>query len=328
MKSKRWSKKRKILSAIVAVVLLLLAVPCAVMGPYVLRVQRFEAEPELGYHAPFFVYASPGSRRAAEAGEPVTMLVQPNNSGIPSDDAEVHSKDAWWTAFGRHGLADELEVVLLVPAFVRPWEDWQIYTHALDRDVLTTERRDLARVDLQLLAMVEQARKSLAAEGIRVEERFLLQGYSASGMFANRFAVLHPRRVKAVAAGSPGGWPIAPLARWQDESLPYPIGIADLEELTGAPFDTEAYAEVPQLLVMGSLDDNDSVDFRDGWDEEPAATVDRLFGATPLDRWDDAEKVYRQAGAQARFLLVDGVDHDRRALQEHSTRFFAEILGH
>jgi pimeloyl-ACP methyl ester carboxylesterase len=175
--------------------------------------------------------------------------------------------------------------------------------------------------------MVDHARGALAADGLQADEKFLIQGFSASGMFVNRFAVLHPGRVKAVATGSPGGWPIAPVALWGGEALPYPAGVADLEDLTGQPFDSLAYKTVPQLIAMGSLDDNDSIDFRDGWDEEPAALVDRLFGTDPLSRWESAEMLYRAAGADAQFVLVDGIGHDRKALGGLNTRFFADILG-
>ncbi len=320
-------KRRKILGIAIVLVVLLVAVPAFFIVPFTLRVQRFEAEPLLGFHADFYLYVSPGARRAASAGELVTLLVQPNNSGINSDDPEVHRKDAWWTCFGRHGIADELQVVLLVPAFLRPKEDWQIYTHAFDRDVLTTARADLSRLDLQLLAMVDRARSTLTAEGMTTDPRFLIQGFSASGMFANRFAVLHPDRIKAVAAGSPGGWPIAPISLAAGEELAFPAGVADIGELTGKPFDLLAYRKVPQLIIMGSLDDNDSVDFRDGWDEEQAAVLDRLFGVDPRSRWAHAECLYREAGADVRFVLVDGVGHDRKALQKYTTRFFADVLG-
>ena len=257
----------------------------------------------------------------------MTLLVQPNNSATNSDDPEVHRKDAWWMGFSRHCLANDLGVVLLVPTFLRPAEDWRIYTHALDRDVLITERTDLARLDLQLLAMVDHARAVLKAEGLPTNELFLLQGYSASGMFANRFTTLHPQRVLAVVAGSPGGWPIAPIANYHGEALPYPAGVADLETLTGQPFDSTAYRAVPQLIVMGALDDNDSLDFSDGWDREAAAQVDRLFGPDPISRWDDAEAVYRAAGADVRFLLVDGVGHNRRKLQPYTTEFFTNVMA-
>ncbi|MBK7703846.1 MAG: hypothetical protein IPI34_13640 [bacterium] len=297
------------------------------LGPYWRRVEAVPADPGAGFHADYFLYLSPLALDLARAGQPVVLLVQPNNSGRTSDDPAVHRKDAWWTGFGRHGLADDLGTALLVPAFVRPATDWHIYTHALDRDVLTTARPDLARIDLQLIAMIDDARARLAARGLPADSTVLIQGFSASGMFANRFTALHPRRVKAVAAGSPGGWPIAPVRELAGESLPYPAGVADLEALVGAPFDHEAWRSVPQLLVLGDLDDNDSLDFTDGWEPDAARQIDRLCGDTPLARWDDSERLYREAGADTRFLLVAGVGHDRRALQQHSTEFFRRVLG-
>jgi len=294
------------------------------LAPYTLRVERFAAAPEKGYHASFDLYLSPGARRGASQGLPVRLLVQPADSGRTSDDPEVHRREAWWMGFERHGIADELGLVLLVPAFVRPASDWQVDTHALDRDSLTTGDERLARPDLQLLAMIESARAALADRGIASEEKVLLCGFSASGMFANRFTALHPERVLAVAAGSPGGWPIAPVAEVGGERLPYPAGVADLEQLTGRPFDLEAWRAVPQLLYRGSLDDDDSVDFRDGWDEPTAAQIDRLFGAETVARWPVAERLYREAGADARFALVDGVGHDRRALEHLAVRFLSD----
>ncbi len=301
-------------------VVVIIAAAAIFFGPYALRVDRHPADPAAGYHANFFLYVP------SNVQSPLTLLVQPNNSGTNSDDPSVHIRDAWMMGFERKRIADELGVALLVPAFVRPGEDWHIYTHALDRDVFTTGRVDLRRLDLQLIAMIDHARAVLATEGRLVNEKVLLQGFSASGMFANRFAALHPDRVLAVAAGSPGGWPIAPVAEVGGEPLPYPAGIADLEALTGAPFDSIAYRALPQLIYMGDLDDNDSVDFRDGWDETAAAQVDRLFGPDPLARWKEAETQYGRAGANVRFVLIPGAGHDRKALQHLAVVFFKEFM--
>ena len=315
-----------IIRIIIGIVVVFLIFVAVLLGPYVLRVQHFEASPADGYQADFYLYVSPDAKRAARDGKDVTILVQPNNSGINSDDPEVHRKDAWFTGFERYKIADELGVVLLVPAFIRP-ADWTIYTHALDRDSLTTNRIDLIRIDLQLIAMIDHARAELAKDDIQTDEKILIQGFSASGMFANRFTILHPDRVKAASIGSPGGWPIAPVASFNGQQLPYPAGIADIESLTGIPFDSVAYNAIPQLIYMGSVDDNDSLDFNDGWDEADAQQVDRLFGADPLSRWDDAESIYLESGANVQFLLIDGIGHDRKELQSYSTDFFKKVLN-
>ena len=317
---------RKVLLSIAILVGVACLTAAAFVGPYAVSVRQFPANEARGFHAPFYLYVSPGASRLAKQGKQVTILVQPNNSGRTSDDAKKHQRDAWWTGFERQRVADELNVVLLVPAFIRPATGWQVYTHALDRDVLTTKRPDLARLDLQMLAMIDEARASLESQRISTDSRVIIQGFSASGMFANRFAALHPDRVKAVAVGSPGGWPIAPIHVVGGDTLRYPAGVADLEALTGKPFDLDAWRAMPQLIVMGSLDDNDSLDERDGWDADASAQVVRLFGQSPIARWPKAERLYRDAGANARFLLVPGAAHDRKALQTYSTEFFKTVL--
>ena len=62
-----------------------------------------------------------------------------------------------------------------------------------------------------------------------------------------------------VAAGSPGGWPIAPCGEWQGRKLRYPVGIADAAELTGSAPDPEALRGVPVFVFQGGDDTNDSV---------------------------------------------------------------------
>lgn len=306
--------------------LIVLLIPAIMFGPYALRVQHFTADPASGYHADFYLYISPKAKQLAQGGKVVTLLIQPNNSGLNSDDPQKHQRDAWFTGYERQKVADELGVVLLVPAFIRPGEDWFIYTHALDRDSLTTEREDLKRIDLQLIAMIDHARSILSESGFNTDERILIQGFSASGMFANRFTILHPERVKAAAIGSPGGFPILPIDAYTGEALPYPAGIFDIEKLSGKPFDSATYSAIPQLIYMGSMDNNDSLDFADGWEQENAETVDRLFGADPPTRWDDAQTIYENSGANVQFLLVEGVGHDRAALQSYATDFFMSIL--
>jgi len=319
---------KKFLRITISVAIAFLVIAGIVLGPYALRVQRFLADPTNGYFADFYLYLSPRAKQFARDNQVLTILVQPNNSGVNSDDPAVHRRDAWWTGFERRSLADELEVVLLVPAFIRPAEDWYIYTHVLDRDTFTTERIDLRRIDLQLIAMIDQARAALEAQGIQTDERILIQGFSASGMFANRFTILHPERVKAATIGSPGGWPIAPVPSFNGKELPYPAGISDLETLTDtdAPFNSSRYNAIPQLIYMGSTDDNDSLDYTDGWEAEHVQLVDELFGTDPLSRWEAAEDIFREAGANAQFLLVEGVGHDRKALQRYSTGFFQKVL--
>ena len=57
-----------------------------------------------------------------------------------------------------------------------------------------------------------------------------------------------------------------------------------------------------------------------------AHLIKELFGEDPVSRWDESESIYREAGTNVQFLLVDGVAYDRRELQQYSTEFFKKVL--
>jgi pimeloyl-ACP methyl ester carboxylesterase len=176
--------------------------------------------------------------------------------------------------------------------------------------------------------MIEDARGRLSERGWEVSPRVLIAGFSASGMFANRFTALHPGRVLAAAVGAPGGWPISPLERWQGRALPYPVGVADLGNLVDAEFDADAYRKIPHFFFMGTLDHNDSVVFRDGYRKQDEDLILDLFGVTPLERWDAAKRQYDIAGAAAEFRLYDGVGHEvSDIMSQDMGRFFTKVLA-
>jgi len=128
-------------------------------------------------------------------------------------------------------------------------------------------------------------------------------------MFANRFCVLHPDRIKAAAIGSPGGWPIAPVASWEGQTLRYHVGVSDVTDLVGAPFDLATFKTVPLFLFLGDQDTNDSVPYTDGYEPQDHALVDSLFGETPVARWPKAEQIYDSVGCNCTFRLYPGVGH-------------------
>lgn len=255
---------------------------------------------------PYYLYVPTRSPKESPA---LTILVEPNNTGLCSDDYALQDSLTHRRADQLRSLCDELGVAALVPVFPRPMEHWKIYTHALDRDALLTDIPELKRLDLQLIAMIDDAREKLGERSIASDARVLMTGFSASGMFVNRFALLHPERVKAVACGSPGGWPVAPLAEWQGQRLRYPVGIADLEEITGEPFDSVAFAQLPQFLYLGDQDTNDAVGYEDGFDIEDRDLIYRLFGDTLVSRWPSVETIYRQTAPACRLKLYEGVGH-------------------
>jgi dienelactone hydrolase len=289
------------------------------------RVTEHPAEPARGFAWPYLLVlpkaAAPdapptaGGPPAPEARPPAraaTVLVMPTNTGFATEDLDLLRASTTCAVAHQLALADHLGTPVLAPLFPRPVAPppaGDLYLHALARASLEARDARLARVDLQLIAMLDHAAEQLAAQGRPVQPRVLIFGFSASGSFANRFAVLHPDRVLAAAVGSPGGWPVAPVPSAAGEALPYPVGIADVDALTGAPVDLAALRRVRFLFLLGDADANDAVPYRDSFSVADEALIMRRFGKTPVGRWDAARRLYESAGLQAQYRLYRGVGH-------------------
>ena len=273
---------------------------------------RVGPNPAKGFNWPYFLVLP------EQMESPPTLLVEPNNTGTWSDDLQFHEDAArdnilhWRIPF-----ADNLGCPYLVPVFPRPKfpqapEPGGIYTHALDRYSLSEDYAGLERIDLQMVAMIDDALDRLEDMGYAMDRRVFMMGFSASGAFTSRFSLLHPDRIKAASAGSPGGWPLAPIPSWQGTSLKYAMGILDLEALIGRPFDLETFKTVPLFIYVGGDDTNDAFDVRGMTEWEKEQIYDLLNWPEDLilaHRWPLAEAMYESVGANAQFVIYPGVGH-------------------
>ncbi|MDP1829015.1 MAG: hypothetical protein Q8L48_37480 [Archangium sp.] len=274
------------------------------------RAEEHPAAPAKGFHWPYLLYL-PKQVKSSR------LLVAPNNTGFATDDLELLRTSGSCEVRDQAALADRLGTPLLVPLFPRPptkEDEDNLYLHALTRSSLETKLEAYRRVDLQLLAMIDDARA-----GQQLDPAVLLTGFSASGSFVNRFAVLHPERVKAVACGSPGGWPLAPAS-----DLTWPVGVGDVEQLTGRAVDLAALKKVAWFFFLGGDDLNDAVPKRDSFSLADEEVIFRRFGKTPVSRWKAAERLYRTAGLAARFKLYPRVAHQVSPEMEKDLALFFE----
>lgn len=261
------------------------------------------ASPSKGFHWPYLLY------RPGKIKHPY-LLVAPNNTGFPLEDLALLRVAATNEVRQNSSIAERLGCPLLVPLFPRPQIDGgNLYLHALSRESLLTRVPKYRRVDQQLLCMMQDARDRLQKRGLAIDPMALLYGFSASGSFVSRFAMLHPERVLAVACGSPGGWPIAPVARMNGNQLDYPVGIGDLESLSGHPVDWPALKSVAWFFFLGEKDNNDSIGNRDSFSAEDENLIRRAFGPELGSRWKEAERMYTVQGLRAEFHLYPGVAH-------------------
>lgn len=288
---------------------LVLAAACAHKAlPPADTLEVIDAAPSKGFHYPYILKMPTTARLDGTT----YLLVEPNNTGRVSDDFNVHVEAAKELANRAIGsfVAKRLDLPLLVPIFPRPETGWETYTHALDRDSMLIQDGPMRRLDLQLLAMIDDARKRLRGYGVDTHRKILLTGFSASGTFSNRFTLLHPEKVHAVATGGLNAMLIVPAPTLDSVALPYPLGISDLQEIANTRFDAAKWRAVPQFIYMGAKDDNDAVLFDDGYSASERAIVFQVLGEKMQpDRWTRMQKLYSEAGANATFRTYGHMGH-------------------
>ena len=291
---------------------------------------QVEAQASEGFNFPYYLFIPSG----IDKNKQVHMLVEPNNSGMVSDDLEVHRAKALRFVKRSHAnrMARRLGVPLLVPTFPRPRPEthsWA-YTHALDIDTLEIEEGKLKRVDLQLTAMIKHAQELLRINGFAVKDRIFIHGFSASAKFCNRYSYLHPEMVKAAAAGGVNGLPTLPVREWNGYELPFPIGIAGIERFASKPFDEKAFMQVAHFIYMGSSDRNDTLFSREAWREEEADIIRKALAAEKMmpDRWELSRKIYRQQKLPAQLVTYNGVGHSIKSqMLDDVINFFKANVG-
>ena len=297
-----------------------------------LSVTRVDADPDAGFNYPYFLYAPATVQE--ENGTTPPLLVQSNNTGTATDDFAEHERSAKENVDGGlpRRLSDSLGVPLLIPVFPRPRSDpvdGSHYVHQLDRDTMRVSDGPLERVDLQLLRMVDHARERLADEYHPVREKIIMNGFSASGNFVDRFTVLHPERVLSVTAGGLNGMALLPTDEVDGQTLRYHVGTADVEDITGESVDTDALDEVNQFLYMGGEDTNDTIPYDDAWtSDELRQTALSVYGEDMIrERFPTCQRVYDEVGIDAQFRIYEGVGHTPRPAWEDILAFHRRSIA-
>lgn len=289
-----------------------------------------EANSGQGFHYPYFLFVPDDASQESE----ISLVVESNNSGFLDDDLKAHIEKAERTAnidyYMGNYVARKLNLPLLVPVFPRFESDSHLYTHSLDRDIVLKQDEHLKRIDLQLLNMVEDARKRLEEMGYKTDDEFLMTGFSASGTFANRFSLIHPEKVKALAAGGLNGLLMLPEKEMKGKELIYPVGTYDFDALFGKSFNPGAFRSTPQFLFMGELDENDAIPYSDAFDESERQIIYQLLGEEMLpQRWEASNMIYDSLGVDAAIKTYEGIGHEHpEPVKNEIVNFFREVLEH
>ncbi len=291
----------KLITKSVVAFLILISNVC--FGDMIVEVK---ALPNKGFNFPFLL-------KIPSSIDTNYLVVETNNTGSVSDDLEVHYRSAKKAIVGNAvgpWVAKKLNSPIMIPVFPRSKTDWEIYTHALDRDTLLVDSGDLKRLDLQLLAMISQAKKELRKHSVKVHDKVILTGFSASGSLANRFSMLHPDSLKLVVAGGLNGILMLPVDKVSDKKLNYPLGVNDFKNITGTDFNRTKWSSLPQFLFMGENDTNDAVKYDDAYSDTERKTIHSALGQNMQpERWAKCQDIYKENKVNVVFHTYENIGH-------------------
>lgn len=236
------------------------------------------------------------------------MLVINNNPHSRGDTYEEMK------AFAIEGLqsnwtyAEAIGAITLIPVFPRyndmrtDWaEDGSMYN--LTQHTLLTDIPEYQDADIQLAKMIKGVWKNYHNQGLELEKRVAMVGYSATAIFESRFILLQSDLIKCAVTGG-HGWNILPYDTYNGVTLNYPFGIADIgeEKAIERELNLESFYKIPLLSYMGSVDEN-----RFGYSPGMFAGILPSFTIEGFHQVCSEE--YAKFNENAEFYIVEGADH-------------------
>ena len=284
----------------------------------------YSEKPDLGFNIPFVIYFPEGDALNIVGAN--FMTPSPIDKNNLSDIFnELKEKTYPGRLFSENNI---ITIVPLIPRF--PKYEMTYYTSAVYNnkteliDGLSKEEQEkMKNIDIQLVNLFEYALNIIRKKGYEVEDKIILNGYSASSKFITSFACLHPEVCKAIIAGGTTGLMIRPVKEIDGVELNFPLGVNDVET------DLEEYENIPKFFFIGRDDNNDPAlckcvlddkkdangnvlpkfdengniipGLKDGkyqsyykslYTDEEIDTIYRCFGSLPLERFKNAYEVY------------------------------------
>ena len=155
----------------------------------------------------------------------------------------------------------------------------------------------------------------------RLDDRFLMHGFSGGGHFAHRYLYLHPKRLRGVSVGAPG------LVTLLDKNLPFWRGTADFETKFGSAPDIHAIRQVDIQLIVGA-DDVETWEIAINASNPLWLPGANDAGKTRIERLERLGESLRVHGIDCQFEKLSGIAHDGFPMLATVQKFFASVLRH
>ena len=213
---------------------------------------------------------------------------------------------------------------VLVPIIPSPSKDSPYYQQ-LSKECLELDKKNpFYRIDEQVKNIINKVKNDVKNNyGVSLNDKIFLNGYSSSGVFAERFALIQPEIVDSVCIGGASG--SIPLP---STVLDYPLGIRNYKELTGKDFNIDAYSKIKFNYYVGEYEmlrkaDNRYDEFGNSAPMHDMSYFDRsvpsevgqqqrnLFGINLIDRSNKQIKLLQENGFNVdNQLIIKGRGHN------------------
>lgn len=206
------------------------------------------------------------------------IIVEANN--LESEDSKEIIEQGVQTGYRLACLTSNLPAPIIIPLI--PSHKNYPYLQQLSIECFDIPKGDKNyRMDEQVVRIINKSKNILRDDiGLIVSDKIFLNGYSSSGVFAQRFALLHPDVVETACIGGASGSIPVPT-----KDLSYPLGIADYEQLTGRTFDFEKYSKIKFRYYVGEFETQNKSNTRVDDFDAPAPMHDMSYfnRSVPVD---------------------------------------------
>jgi len=234
------------------------------------------------------------------------------NGNIISDNYNELIAECQKQAEYRIKHADTYNYILLTPVIPRSRSNWQTYTVSLDRESLIDPADFNQRPDLKVNLMIDSLISTLRSAGYKVHDKVFVSGFSAGAMFAQRYCLLHPDRVRGIAGGQCGGSLTVPGTNYNGVDMNWPVGVNNFRSLVGYDFNTSYYQQIPQFIYIGDQDNNNSTvapGNHDLFTDEQMEFLNETFGNSDPIRVENQCAFMSETECNVEFKLYPGVAH-------------------
>ncbi len=210
---------------------------------------------------------------------------------------------------------------IVVP--VLPSEKNGPYYQQLSKECFDLSSTDINyRLDEQVVNVINLAKHILKDKHkVEAKEKIFLNGYSSSGVFAQRFSLIHPELIESACIGGASGSIPVP-----SEKIEYPIGIKDYENLFNKKFDYEAYSAIKFRYYVGEFETVTKSESRYDENNMPAPMHDmsyfnrsvpfevgqkqrELFGKEMFERANNTVEYLHNLGINISHFVINGRMH-------------------